>query len=54
MPQECMRCQHGSNCINGRYCQKLHAYVEYLPNPICNEDKDTEYPRDHHLGRDVA
>lgn len=35
MTEDCNKCKHGRNCINGRYCQKLKQYVEYSKETNC-------------------
>lgn len=35
-PVRCKNCEHGHNCINGRYCDILKKYVEYDYKIICN------------------
>jgi len=31
----CNACREGRNCVNGRYCMRLHRYVEYAKEPPC-------------------
>lgn len=31
----CLTCKAGKNCINGRYCEAIHKYVEYDTLPKC-------------------
>ena len=54
MPPKCKECEQGRNCINGRYCLKLRAFVNYLKDIVCNEDYDSENGRDHHFSGDGA
>lgn len=41
VPQECLECDNGRNCINGRRCMKLNRYVEHISEPPCADDKTT-------------
>jgi hypothetical protein len=37
--KKCNICHEASNCINGRYCNKLHCYVEHDKEPRCLTNK---------------
>lgn len=41
VPQECLECDNGRNCINGRRCMKLNRYVEHASEPPCADGKTT-------------
>nr|DAD63777.1 MAG TPA: hypothetical protein [Caudoviricetes sp.] len=44
MSTECNHCEHGKNCLNGRYCKLLNIYVEYKHYSPCKETQhETEY-----------
>nr|DAI13826.1 MAG TPA: hypothetical protein [Caudoviricetes sp.] len=36
----CADCRHALNALNGRYCTKLHRYVEYSTAPQCLTNKN--------------
>ena len=38
-PKKCEKCPEARNCINGRYCIRLGAYVEYLVIPLCERKR---------------
>ena len=37
MNTTCSQCPLALNCINGRYCTRLHAYVQYDNKPKCKQ-----------------
>ena len=54
----CRTCANAHNAINGRYCRLIKDYVEYKPNPPCNnnyikEDENNKYSAGGKSGRMV-
>ena len=37
----CAMCPVAFNGINGRYCYRLHSYVEYAKVPPCNNKQNS-------------
>nr|WP_297658435.1 hypothetical protein [uncultured Prevotella sp.] len=35
--EECNTCEHGRNCINGKYCQRYKMYVQHMEKLPCKQ-----------------